>query len=251
MPARHSEAGRDARIGRWGGVEPLYDKYIDWSPYQYSICNPIAFFDVNGKEILFTDDPNDPNKLTTEIQDVQNLLNPSLSSFIGICTNSDGKFVLDVDKLKSAGSDLISKNSDFRNLLELASSSPVFRINYEKDGYYVWENYNNGTDDGLNVKLGTERNGVYVKDGLFLPSGRIDNPNTPKLISATGTNEVYVLNEITTSNQFSNKERVKSLGHELLGHGFLYLKGDPNWDNEYKVNTAEERAGKNFDKHNK
>jgi len=40
----------DARIGRWGQTEPLYDKYINVSPYQYGANNSIALVDVNGLE---------------------------------------------------------------------------------------------------------------------------------------------------------------------------------------------------------
>jgi RHS repeat-associated protein len=41
----------NSRIGRWGGVEPLMEKYISWTPYQYGICNPILQIDINGMEI--------------------------------------------------------------------------------------------------------------------------------------------------------------------------------------------------------
>ena len=30
---------------------PLYEKYINWTPYQYAMNNPVSFVDVNGKEI--------------------------------------------------------------------------------------------------------------------------------------------------------------------------------------------------------
>lgn len=41
----------DARIARWGGVEPLYEKFISLSPYNYAILNPIRIFDKDGKDI--------------------------------------------------------------------------------------------------------------------------------------------------------------------------------------------------------
>jgi len=41
----------DARIGRWGGVEPLLEKYISYSPYQYGLLNPMKLVDVNGKDV--------------------------------------------------------------------------------------------------------------------------------------------------------------------------------------------------------
>ncbi len=42
----------DSRIGRWGGVEPLLDKYVSWSPYNYGLCNPIILKDVNGLDVF-------------------------------------------------------------------------------------------------------------------------------------------------------------------------------------------------------
>jgi RHS repeat-associated protein len=38
----------DARIGRWGQMEPLYDKFTSFSPYSYGILNPIKLYDFNG-----------------------------------------------------------------------------------------------------------------------------------------------------------------------------------------------------------
>ena len=40
----------DARIGRWGQVEPLLDKYPGISPYVYSLDNPLRIIDPNGED---------------------------------------------------------------------------------------------------------------------------------------------------------------------------------------------------------
>ncbi|MBX7046516.1 MAG: hypothetical protein K1X86_11845 [Ignavibacteria bacterium] len=47
----------DSRIGRWGGVEPLYDKYIESSPYCYAVNNSLSMKDVNGKDATVSLDP--------------------------------------------------------------------------------------------------------------------------------------------------------------------------------------------------
>jgi RHS repeat-associated protein len=39
----------DARIGRWGQMDPLFEKYITVSPYSYVLVNPLIFIDPNGK----------------------------------------------------------------------------------------------------------------------------------------------------------------------------------------------------------
>jgi len=44
----------DSRIGRWLQVEPLLDKYIQYSPYQYGLLNPMILMDVNGKDVYIS-----------------------------------------------------------------------------------------------------------------------------------------------------------------------------------------------------
>ncbi len=40
----------DSRIGRWGGVEPLLEKYVSVTPYCYGLNNPIVIADIDGKD---------------------------------------------------------------------------------------------------------------------------------------------------------------------------------------------------------
>ncbi len=41
----------DSRIGRWLQVDPLASKYPGWSPYNYTIGNPLKFIDTDGRKI--------------------------------------------------------------------------------------------------------------------------------------------------------------------------------------------------------
>ncbi|MCI0450270.1 MAG: RHS repeat-associated core domain-containing protein [Chlorobi bacterium] len=49
----------DSRIGRWGGVDPLFEKYITNSPFSYVLNNPIIIKDPNGKWIARYDEESD------------------------------------------------------------------------------------------------------------------------------------------------------------------------------------------------
>lgn len=42
----------DGRIGRWGQVEPLLDKYPQLNPYNYSLDNPFKLIDINGLDVI-------------------------------------------------------------------------------------------------------------------------------------------------------------------------------------------------------
>ncbi|MBN8568094.1 MAG: RHS repeat-associated core domain-containing protein [Ignavibacteria bacterium] len=41
----------DSRIGRWGGVEPKYEKFLSISPYAYSINNSTRYVDSDGRDV--------------------------------------------------------------------------------------------------------------------------------------------------------------------------------------------------------
>lgn len=42
----------DSRVGRWGAVEPLLDKYLSFSPYEYGLLNPLKLVDADGKIVV-------------------------------------------------------------------------------------------------------------------------------------------------------------------------------------------------------
>ena len=42
----------DSRVGRWGSVDPLFEKHIQWTPYNYVLSNTLKLVDPNGKQVI-------------------------------------------------------------------------------------------------------------------------------------------------------------------------------------------------------
>jgi len=41
----------DARVGRWLSVDPLFEKYVGMSPYNYCMLNPVVMVDPDGRAV--------------------------------------------------------------------------------------------------------------------------------------------------------------------------------------------------------
>jgi RHS repeat-associated protein len=74
----------DPVIGRWTSPDPMAESYQAFSPYNYTLNNPIAFTDPNGMWVegqnggMFTDDPDDISKFFQAVGNFfHNLLIPS------------------------------------------------------------------------------------------------------------------------------------------------------------------------------
>jgi RHS repeat-associated protein len=59
----------DAAIGRWQTMDPLAEKYINISPYNYVANNPIIFVDKNGREIYIITSNKDLLQATIAIKE--------------------------------------------------------------------------------------------------------------------------------------------------------------------------------------
>ncbi|MEE0912733.1 MAG: RHS repeat-associated core domain-containing protein, partial [Paludibacteraceae bacterium] len=47
----------DARVGRWLSVDPLFEKYVGMSPYNYCMLNPVMMVDPDGRSLAVLQAP--------------------------------------------------------------------------------------------------------------------------------------------------------------------------------------------------
>jgi len=62
----------DPQLGRWHAPDPLAESYSSWSPYNYTMNNPISFIDPNGMSVDNYDIYSDGNIVKYETDDKSN-----------------------------------------------------------------------------------------------------------------------------------------------------------------------------------
>lgn len=58
----------DSRVATWGSVDPLFEKHIQWTPYNYVLRNPLRLIDPDGRQVDVTNPIYHINKETTSLQ---------------------------------------------------------------------------------------------------------------------------------------------------------------------------------------
>ena len=171
----------DPAVGRWNGVDLLAERYNSWSPYNYTLNNPIRFLDPDGRSV---GDPNEeePDQSEEPNQQSRNLkvsdlpkgnsVEDFLKKAIGFLQDGDRISGDEVNKLVFG---VPAKPEEDRNggekaLGEIISEIDNVEANKSEDGKSVTLTINaKDAKDEINKKIPIESTNNQVK--LSLKSG--------------------------------------------------------------------------------
>ncbi len=247
----------DSRLARWLSVDPLWQIYTSYSPYNFGACNPINNIDIAGKSIIPADE-----KTKTDLQThFSHLFKPKegddkmtalLISKVGsVSYNEDGTHTvnyggkiskiefrkackgLSPDQKAIARGYYIMINSDKKALVQIGNDgdavNPLGGIKKVKNG-----NKNNAELYGsLGALMGATGGGATaIADGtvpdaefdvaVFISKDTDFSKKSVDILDKDGNSQVY--NPLTKS--FETPTEIGSsfdeiLAHETIGHGLL------------------------------
>jgi len=232
----------DAKIGRWGGVEPLLEKYISYSPYQYGLLNPMTLVDVRGMDPRITING---NNMFIEYE------------FYFVSSKDDEKNGLDADQIEEAQKlidninnswtmeDVVYKGINY-NISVLATMKQV-KGTFEqllKDKSGKFDNFiSNANGEDLNLLEKNVGVGSDAANRLYLARGESLKP-----YDNTGAHEIWhllggLLHSESTSKyremDDNTRQSVYSIGGPMLNYKGKLYRDDPKESDWVQIFSAD------------
>jgi len=226
---RDNETGYDyfgaryfnSRTAVWLSTDPLFEKHIQFTPYNYVLGNPMIMIDPDGRQIRL---PDNEKSRENQLNMIRMLFDRKYSDYFSCRQSNNGEYFLDEQKLKEAD---ITNNDIYEMILYLASNNEhITSISFLKGEDYFWYN-KKGVLSETNLATGFFNGPLY---GYSFLSGKIISIEDPISTSQNGENVIMI------NLDYGNEEAVVTLAHEFV-HVFNYIKGK-NWSdfNPFVVN---------------
>ena len=222
----------DARVGRWLSVDPLFEKYVGMSPYNYCAGNPVMMVDPDGRRVEAFNEESQTKTIE--------YINNELGENHGFSFNNIGE--LKYTKNNSFKNYNKNQIALFRGLKKLIKDKNrtinveitndkkknLFNIDIKRgdelltdeDGRIVYDNNGLPKLTGTLSVVATETIDIRNYGGAFLYSNEADGSNTAYVKINTA-----LLGKVRGENGNLFKQSESSVFfHEILDHGLDFLK---------------------------
>ncbi len=261
---------------RWLSVDPMFEKYMGMTPYNYCMGNPVGLVDPDGRAVKPF------GNFSLEL--IKWGLTAEESSYVRLDKNG----CIDKSYLMKGAKKLTSIGGNYESLLDLVKSEKVVEIHvgdsYETSkGVTVFREVTyessvldfmyetDGRLQGLSLEEYQKQNDFSTEkywSGTFGITVYAENENTAVGKAISGDIQIHMNNSASKYGNEGKRVMTRYVAHELYGHALFRILGkncshgkiksiapeernnpNNNWELEMQIYNRENEAEKNFDNH--